>query len=85
METKQVRAFGRPAGHENLVAWAHAVRDPVCGMLLAQSALRFTYGGRSFPFCSFPCASRFREGPERFLRATAPTDDERNCVSGNQE
>ncbi len=71
METKQVRAFGRAAGHENPVAWAHAVRDPVCGMLLAQSALRFTYGGWSFPFCSFPCASRFREDPERFLRTTA--------------
>lgn len=84
METKQVRAFGRVAGHENPVAWAHVVRDPVCGTFLAQSALRFTYAGRSFPFCSFPCASRFREDPERFLRAVAPTNDERDAVNGNQ-
>ncbi len=73
METKQVRAFGRVAEHENPAAWAHAVRDPVCGTFLAQSALRFTYGERSFPFCSFSCASRFREDPERFLRTTAST------------
>ena len=67
MEAKQVGAFGR-ARHEKPAAWVHVVWDPVCGKFLAQSALRFTYGGRSFPFCSFPCASRFREDPERFLR-----------------
>ena len=84
MSMNQVKKLGRLAWHEIPAGLAHAARDPVCGMLLAQSALRFTYEGRSFPFCSFPCASRFREDPERFLRAAASTNDEGDGVTGNQ-
>lgn len=77
MKTKAFRALEREAGHEIRAAVAHNVWDPVCGMFLIQSALRFTYEGQSFPLCGFPCASRFREDPERFLRA-ASRDDARS-------
>ncbi len=81
MEANQARTFRR-VGHD-AVGWEHPIRDPVCGMPVAQSVLRFTYEGRSFPFCSFRCASRFREDPERFLRATALADDECDGVIGD--
>jgi YHS domain-containing protein len=83
MKAIQVRAFERVAGLLDRVGWANAVRDPVCGMPLARSALRFTYEGRSFPFCSFRCVSLFKEDPERFLSAAAPRDDERYGMTTN--
>lgn len=66
MWAKQIKPSRRVAGHELAGASMGIARDPVCGMYVAQGPLQFTYRGRSFLFCGFPCLDRFRQEPEAF-------------------
>jgi YHS domain-containing protein len=71
METNRSNTFRRIAGHETPTGPVKTAQDPVCGAFLAYGALRFIYDGHSFPFCGFPCLSRFRANPADFLQETA--------------
>ena len=44
------------------------VVDPVCRMAIADDEWvgSFSYGGRTFHFCSMECAKRFATDPERY-------------------
>jgi Cu+-exporting ATPase len=45
------------------------VRDPVCGMMVAEDApLRSAYQGTTYVFCSPSCLRRFQEDPKRYLQ-----------------
>ena len=47
--------------------------DPICGMEVSPSnaALSHVYNGRSYHFCSHHCLEKFKEDPEKFLKAPA--------------
>lgn len=47
------------------------VKDPVCGMEIEASAakLKEDYEGDTYHFCSKGCHAKFREAPERYVRA----------------
>lgn len=58
-------------------------KDPVCGMQVkpGQLAVRTTYQGKTYYFCSARCAAKFDEGPERVVSSDAkgtgrPSGDE---------
>jgi trehalose synthase len=66
----------RPEGSRapSLVGFEGEVRDPVCGMRLAdEDALREEWDGTAYHFCSEGCRSQFREDPDRYLRTAART------------
>ena len=46
-------------------------RDPVCGMAISdpEKALKMTYTGLEFSFCSEGCRGRFLATPERYVAA----------------
>ncbi len=71
------------------VAGNAGLTDPVCGMTVtADSELREVYDGNTYLFCSEHCLVKFRDSPERYLKATAvPTDttvvaEEQPAVAG---
>jgi Cu+-exporting ATPase len=50
----------------------NGLRDPVCGMLVAEdSPHRISHGGRDYLFCSPHCLEKFKEEPEKYLAAPA--------------
>ena len=52
------------------------IRDPVCGMTVSRnSALRHTYRGTSYFFCSPHCQNKFRADPERFVGEGVPVPE----------
>lgn len=46
-------------------------KDPVCGMDVVESsaAAKHVYKGQTYLFCSHYCLAKFKENPEKFLRA----------------
>lgn len=50
--------------------------DPVCGMAVKDSAqaLRSSYGGQTYLFCSSTCQDRFLADPQRFGDGASPAD-----------
>src|SRR5918995_794721 len=49
------------------------VTDPVCGMTIdSGQATKQEHNGHTYYFCSQHCLGKFREDPERFVKAVAP-------------
>jgi P-type Cu+ transporter len=48
--------------------------DPICGMTVdpESAARKHEYNGHTYYFCSQHCLAKFREDPERFVKAIAP-------------
>src|SRR5690348_18462029 len=46
--------------------------DPICGMTVGpeRAAGTYAYNGQNYYFCSQRCLTKFKEDPEKFLRAT---------------
>jgi YHS domain-containing protein len=46
-------------------------KDPVCGMDVEESsaAAKHVYKGQTYFFCSHHCLAKFKEDPEKFLKA----------------
>ena len=47
------------------------VKDPVCGMMIAQADAVATvdHNGSTYYFCSQDCADEFREDPDDYVQA----------------
>jgi Cu+-exporting ATPase len=47
--------------------------DPICGMTVepGNAAGKHVYNGQTFYFCSHHCLTKFKEGPEEFLKSSA--------------
>jgi P-type Cu+ transporter len=54
-----------------------AVKDPVCGMTVdpEKAAESIDFAGETFYFCGCRCAAKFRENPEKYLKANQPQQD----------
>src|SRR5688572_16804144 len=65
---------GAAPGHDQGAA-AAALRDPVCGMTVAEDSQLFVvHEGERYVFCSAGCRSKFSADPGKYLtRAEAPS------------
>ena len=73
------RARGPDAERGGDHASTSVLRDPVCGMTVAEtSSHRAQHAGRTYYFCSARCQSRFVAEPTKFV-ADARSDDARTA------
>jgi YHS domain-containing protein len=67
-------AFQKIALGSATSAQQREVRDSVCGMMLKpDAALRESYQGKTFSFCSESCRKKFLENPSKYARKMAET------------
>jgi Cu+-exporting ATPase len=61
-----------PRGSFRRVSEAGALKDPVCGMTVAEGrGHRAEHAGRTFGFCSARCLEKFRASPEQYASPAA--------------
>jgi Cu+-exporting ATPase len=61
-------------------------KDPVCGMMVdpKKAAGKVEHTGKTFYFCSAPCAERFQKEPEKFLAAPGTAGMEHKAAVQSQ-
>ncbi|HET8637148.1 MAG TPA: heavy metal translocating P-type ATPase, partial [Acidobacteriaceae bacterium] len=62
-----------------------AVKDPVCGMTVdpERAAESIEFAGETFYFCGRGCAAKFRDNPEKYLKANQPQQDSHRAAGSS--